>query len=210
MILLVVISSMDIGSWTSQGGSQVIRIALVFSISLLLTGCDSSQFSTASPSQDAQLSAIRQELDTVKAELAEIKEKQGEYDVDRLVKDFDRIAYLRPGDAGYSTIRYDLGVLTVELADVSSYANGSKVNLKFGNTLSSSVNGLKAKIEWGQTDENGSPDNSSAKSKDVTFNETLNAGAWTTVSVVLDGVPPAELGFVRVRDINHTGILLNK
>lgn len=183
------------------------RIVLALVCGSLLLGCNSN---TATQAQATQLVTIRQELDAVKAGLAEVKKKQAEHDIDNLLKDFDRIAYMRPGDSGYSTIRYDLGVLTIELADITPYANGSKVRLRFGNPLSSTVNGLKAKIEWGHADENGSPNNNSAKSKDVTFIESLPGGTWTTVTVVLDGVPPTDLGFVRVKDVTHTGIRLTR
>ena len=182
----------------------MLRVALVLAGCSLLASCNSSNSST----QSAELITIRLELDALKTELAAVKQKQAEHDLDNLLKGFDRVAYMRPGDSGYSTVRYDLGTLTVELADITPYANGSKVRLRFGNPLSSTVNGLKAKIEWGRTDENGSPNNDSAKSKDVTFTESLRPGAWTTVSVVLDGVPPKDLGFVRVKDVAHTGILL--
>lgn len=183
----------------------MLRIFLILASCSFLAGCG---YSTQQQSQSDELSTIRQELDALKAEMEAVKKNQAEHDLDNLIKDFDQVAYLRPGDSGYSTIRYDLGTLTVELADITPYANGSKVRLRFGNPLSSTVNGLKAKIEWGQTDENGSPNNVEAKSKDVTFTESLQSGAWTTVSVVLDGVPPTDLGFVRVRDVTHTGIRL--
>jgi hypothetical protein len=183
---------------------MVIRFALLIAVVGLLVGCNQSTSST----QAADFANLREEFDALKTQLDNVKKKQDEHDVENLVKDFDRIAYLRPGDSGYSTIRYDLGVLTVELADITPYANGSKVSLRFGNPLSSTVNGLKATLEWGKMDESGSPDNDSAKSKDVTFNEPLQAGAWTTASVVLDGVPPTDLGFVRVKAVTHTGIRL--
>ncbi len=139
--------------------------------------------------------------------VADLKKK---WDWDDFMKDWDKIAYLTPGAEGYSTVSFDLGVLTVQLADVKPYANGSKVVLKFGNTLSSSINGLKASIEWGKVDDRGSPDNSNAKSKEMTFNQTLQAGAWNKIPVVLEGIPPTELGFVRVLDVTHTGIRLFK
>jgi hypothetical protein len=136
---------------------------------------------------------IREELDEVKAELARLKTDQ---------------AYLRPGDAGYATIKYDLGTLTVELSDIKPYANGSKVRLRFGNLLASNVNGLKTTLEWGHVDENGYAIKESIKSKEFSFLETLSAGSWTTISVILDGVPPSDLGFVTIKKVSHTGISL--
>ena len=184
------------------------RVAIVVFSGSLVLGCHAPN--PSAQLQAEQLATMRQEIDAVKAELDELKSKQATLDLDNLIKDFDRIAYMRPGDSGYSTVRYDLGVLTVELADITPYANGSKVSLKFGNPLSSTVNGLQATLEWGRTDENGSPENNSAKSKSVTFTESLRPGAWTTVSVVLDGVPPTDLGFVRIKGVTHTGILLSR
>jgi len=156
------------------------------------------------------VTAIRQEIDALKIELTDLKKKQASAEWDNMMRDFERVAFLRPGDEGYSAVRFDLGVLTVSLVDITPYANGTKVQLQFGNPLSSTVNGLKTKLEYGHTDEKGVPDNANAKSKDVTFNEALRPGAWTTVSVVLDGVKPSDLGFVRVKEITHTGISLSR
>ena len=98
----------------------------------------------------------------------------------------------------------------MQLTDVQPYANGSKVALKFGNPLFSEVNGLKATVEWGQTDEKGNANNETAKSKDVVFSESLRPGAWSSASLVLEGLPPSQLGFVRLRNVTHTGIKLNR
>jgi hypothetical protein len=176
-------------------------------MAVIVAGCTNAQPSNTST---AQIIELREELRVVKEELAQLKKSQEQDDVNRIIKDFDKVAYLQAGDSGYSSVRYDLGVLTVQLADVEPYANGSRVVLRFGNPLFTAVNGLKAKIDWGHTNENGAPDNDSARSKDVTLNETLRPGAWTNARIVLEGVPPAQLGFVRLRDITHTGISLNR
>ena len=146
----------------------------------------------------------------LKEELASLKEKQEQAAFKLLLRDFEGVAYLRPGDSGYSTVRYDLGVLTAQLSNVEPYANGSRFTLKLGNPLYSAISGVKAKIEWGRTDENGSADNDSAKSKDITLSESLLPGAWTSTQIVLEGLPPTDLGFVRIRDVAHTGIKLNR
>ncbi|MCL6618580.1 MAG: DUF3251 domain-containing protein [Thermomonas hydrothermalis] len=176
-------------------------------IAAFSAGCTSTQ---SSASSDSQLIAMKEELRAVKDQLSKLQEKQQQDDLNNLVKDLDGIAYLQPGDSGYSVVRYDLGTLTIQIADIAPYANGSKVALKLGNPLYSTVEGLKAKIEWGRVDENGFPDNESVKSKEVTLNESLRPGAWTTVPIFLDGIPPTDLGFVRIRDVSHTGIRLNR
>lgn len=190
------------------------KIFLVLCSALLLSGCDSLKqivgAKDAIASQAKELVALQQEVASLKNELAKIKKEQTSLQVDKMLRDFRSVAYLQPGDAGYSVVPFDLGDLTVQLSDVKPYANGSKVTLKFGNPLSSSINGLKATVQWGRVDAKGSPDNENEKSKDFTFTETLRSGAWTSVPVVLDGVPPNELGFVRISAVSHTGISLNR
>jgi hypothetical protein len=171
----------------------------------LLSACDQI------PNSDA---ALKRRLDDTENKLAALQSTvaqfKGNKEWDDLVKDLDKMAYLTPGAEGYSTVRFDLGVLTIQLDDVKPYANGSKVTLRFGNVLSSAIDGLIATIEWGRVNEKGIADNSSAKSKEMTFNQTLQGGAWTETPVVLEGIPPAELGFVRVSKIRHTGIRLQQ
>ena len=178
-------------------------------IVLLLAGCDidtNAELEKKIESASAQISVLQSETASLKKELAEQKSKR---EFDNLIQTIEKVAYLTPGTDGYSPIKFDLGVLTVQLADVKPYANGSKITLRFGNTLSSSINGLKATIDWGKLTEKGGPANDSAKSKEVTFTESLRAGGWTPVSVVLEGIPATELGFVRVREVAHAGIQLS-
>lgn len=118
----------------------------------------------------------------------------------------ERIAFLKPGDSGYSLLRLDLGNITVKIADVMPYATGSKVSLQFGNLTSAKIDGLRAKLEWGTVDEKGVAQNDKAKSREVEFTESLAPGAWTQSELVLEGVPPTELGFVRLREVDHSGI----
>ena len=124
------------------------------------------------------------------------------------IKDWDKVAYLTPGSDGYAAVKMDLGYLTVNLANIAPYANGSKVSLTFGNLTSATIDGLKATIEWGSVDDKGLPKNEEAKSREIKLTESLFSGAWNKADVVLEGVPPTALGFVRVRDVTHQGIRL--
>ena len=155
----------------------------------------------------AELVKVQEELGSLREQVVELKRK---VNWTELTHDWDKIAYLTPGDEGYSTVGFVLGTLTVQLTDVKPYAHGSRITLRFGNTLSSSINGLKATIQWGRVKAEGGPDNESQKSKEMNFVQSIRAGAWTAVNVVLEGVPPAELGFVRVSKLSHTGIQLAK
>ena len=178
---------------------------------LLVSGCKEDQKIEA---MAKELKQSQEKILKLESELqsltSSINEDRAGYKWDNFIRNADQIAYLTPGSDGYSNVRFDLGVLTVNLADIKPYANGTKVSLEFGNVLSATVNGLKATIDWGKVDDKGSPINEQAKSKEVIFAESLQPGTWTKVSVSLDGVPANELGFIRVRGITHSGIRLSK
>jgi hypothetical protein len=152
-----------------------------------------------------ELAVIRTELDAAKEDLTEIK---SQVNVDKLMKSFDTIAYLTPGSDGYSVVKSDLGTLVVSIANIAPYANGSKVTLQFGNLYSGTIDGLKAVVEWGPVDEKGFPLNDLVKTRDVVFKESFSGGAWTKSQIILEGVVPQNLGFVRIKEIGHTSISL--
>ncbi|RYY03980.1 MAG: DUF3251 domain-containing protein [Gammaproteobacteria bacterium] len=156
---------------------------------------------------EASILRMQEQINALKASNESLERS---ININEFIYNMDKLAYLTPGQTGYSTIRFDLGVLTVSLEDIKPYANGSKITLNFGNTLSSSINGLKGTFEWGKVDEKGSPIDNLAKTKDITFSETLIGGSWTRVSVVLDGIPPTEFGFLRLKNFSHSGIKLAK
>jgi hypothetical protein len=172
--------------------------------SILTLGAAMAALTACSPQQstselESRIKTLEQEHRKLKAELIEHKAEQ-------FLESLDRLALLKPGDEGYSTVQFDLGTLTVQLADVSPYANGSKITLRFGNLTSARVNGMKGKLEWGQLNEKGYPDLGSAKSRDIELSESLGPGAWTSVPLVIEGTPPPALGFVRLGSLGHRGI----
>ena len=186
------------------------RSILVVLMSLFfLSACQDdkkiSELESKVAASEVKISKIQEQIDSLKTS-NEILEKS--ININEFIGNMDKLAYLTPGQTGYSTIKFDLGVLTVSLEDIKPYANGSKITLNFGNTLSSSINGLKGTFEWGKVDEKGSPINNLAKTKDITFSETFIGGSWTKVSIVLDGIPPTEFGFLRLKNFSHSGIKL--
>lgn len=172
------------------------RILCMVCLLCVLAGCTDQQ---RVAELEAQVTSLKVSLELL----------HRDRELEKMIQGLDEMAYLTPGAEGYSIIQTDLGRMTVQLDDVQSYANGSRVTLRFGNPLSASINGAKAVLEWGGVDEKGTPKNDSAHSREVTFSKKLLAGYWTTVPVVLEGVQPVELGFVRVKNLTHTGISLN-
>lgn len=164
---------------------------------LLVTGCD----------QGAKVAALENKVASLENELADLKQT---IEFNQIVNGLDKVAYLTPGSDGYNLVHSDLGVLTVSIDNIVPYANGSKITLQFGNLSAATIDGLKAKLEWGSVDKNGMADNKNAKSRDVSFKESLISGGWTSSDVVLEGVPPQELGFVRLKDVSHSGVRLRR
>lgn len=188
-------------------------IVLIFA-AILFIGCDSvTELFNAGETiakHDEQLAILEEELKNIKEDLSNLQDEYLKLLFDKWIRDLDKVALLRPGDSGYSLVRFDLGVLTVRLADVSHFANSAKILLKLGNPLACNITKLKASIEWGQVDEEGNPNNDTLKSKEINFSENIQSGSWTDVSVVLDDTPPEDLGFVRVREVSHGSISLSK
>lgn len=147
-------------------------------------------------------------LRDLETKIRELETKVNNLSWNQTLNDLGEIAFLTPGGDGYSIIKTNIGNLTVSLEDIKPYANGSRVTLTFGNTTSATINGIKAKIDWGSVGKTGAPNNDTAKSKEITLTKSLLPGRWTKVSLVLEGVPPAELGFVRLREVSHDGIRL--
>lgn len=192
-------------------GFNVKGILFFIALTLFISGCKEDPrigelAKELKQTQEKNLELERELKDLVAA----VGRDRESYKWDKFFSTTDKIAYLTPGSDGYAAVRFDLGVLTASLIDIKPYANGTKVTLEFGNTLSATVTGLKATLDWGKVDDKGTPMNEQAKTKEVSFNEPLLPGSWTKVSVVLDGVPATEFGFVRVKDIHHSGIRLLK
>ena len=181
---------------------RYIRWLTIFCLSMtLIIGCNKN---SDMEKIKKQMSALEDQINKLEKEVTDL----------RFLSDLrwklNEMAFLKPGDSGYSPLKFDLGVLTVSLDNISPYANGSKITLRFGNILGATISGLKATIEYGPVDENGLPQNDRSLSKEVAFQKTLRPMAWTTVEVVLERCPPSELGFVRLRDVYHTSISLYK
>jgi hypothetical protein len=178
--------------------------ATAVAVALGAAGCSGTAAETQNETV-VQIAALQQSISALQQRIEEL---ESDDQMEDLFEGLDGVAYLTPGADGYSVVRMDLGHLTVQLADVQPYANGSRVSLRIGNVTGATINGAKAKIEWGSVDDKGTPKNAEAKSREVEFSQPLQAGAWSNLPVVLEGIPPTELGFVRVRDISHKGIRL--
>jgi hypothetical protein len=183
----------------------LIRNAILASALITLPGCTDS---TEANDLQTRVEALETETKALRDLLNESKESIEDLEVDKWLRDSYEVAFLKPSDQGYSLIKTNLGALTVQLSDVRTYANGSRVTLKFGNLGAATIDGVKAKIEWGRVNEKGIIVRESEKSRQISFDKSLRSGAWTSTSIILDGIPPSQLGFVRISEVKHEGIRL--
>jgi predicted oxidoreductase len=175
---------------------------------LILNGCDqNSKIVDENSEISTKLTELETKIITLETELNDVKQK---IEFQQMLNGWDKEAYLTPGSEGYSLIKSDLGNLTVSIVNVLPYANGSKITLQFGNLTSATIDGLKTKLEWGPVDKDGLPMNEKTKSRDVVFNESLISGSWTNSDVVLEGIPPTDLGFVKLQNVTHRGVRLHR
>lgn len=170
-------------------------------VSVALAACGND----VSSSYSTRVAQLQGDVDSLKVLVAGLQQK---LEINEMFEDWDKVAYMTPGLDGYSVVQSDLGPMTVSLENVQPYANGSRVTLQFGNLSSATIDGAKAKIEWGKVDSKGLAINDTTNHREVTFTKQLRAGAWTQVPVVIERVPPTDLGFVRIRNVTHAGIRL--
>ena len=166
---------------------------------LLISGCGNKQ------NEKENLEKISQLEENVK----KLEERTITLETNKFFADIKKIAFLTPGTSGYSTIAFDLGTLTINMKDVQAFANSTKVTLEFGNPLGATIQGLKATVEWGTVDSKGYVDKEIG-SKEVTMGKDILSASWNNVTVTLDNIEPKNLGFIRVKNVTHTGIILRR
>jgi hypothetical protein len=72
--------------------------------------------------------------------------------------------------------------------------------------LSAGVNNVEAKVEWGQD-----PDESPAPySERRSLGRVLPQGSWSDVTLDLDGVPPPQLGYIRISEVTIGSVSLRE
>ncbi len=184
-----------------MGTSQSLSCLFIGIVSVLSVGCSEAGGSRAEMSTlQHEVAGLRRQLDSLGfvVTLGELRAHANE------------TVRLTPGSQDYSVLEGDLGQLTVSMKDVKGYANGARVVLQFGNVSSATMNGVEVYLEWGRVDSTGRALTESSRSRDVKLSKSLSAGSWTDVPVILEGVPPTELGFVQLSNLRHTGIRLRQ
>ena len=110
---------------------------------------------------------------------------------------------LTPEMDGYQVIRHDLGSTTLSLKEVKAHDKGSAITLEIGNLTSAHITGATMEIRY-QDPSVGSIERSS----EYDVQQTLEAGKATKVTVILEGVKPSQVTYIRVSDFQPKGIRL--
>jgi hypothetical protein len=142
---------------------------------------------------------IREQLATTDSELFALQRKVNSRDK----------AFFLPDDLSTKTISSNLGSFAVRVSDVRPYANGSRAKVEFGNLYLSNISRVSFTLEWGKRGPDGNMDTATTRDQKIDIAPELRAGSWTKADVVLDGITPAELGWVEVRDLWMGAIALN-
>lgn len=176
---------------------SVVRPALlVATLAVLLAACERSR------------------VETLEREVAQLKEafdkQQKEFDADReaveLLLDAGETVTLKPTDQTYDAIWHDLGAFAIALSEVTPTSSGSRVKLRLGNLASAPVNNIQAKVEWGQDPEESPAPYSERRS----LGRVLPPGVWSEVTLDLDGVPPPQLGYIRISELTIGSVSLRE
>jgi len=118
-------------------------------------------------------------------------------------------------DEGFQRVDTSLGTTLVVLDDVQPFADGSRIELHIGNMTNGNLAKVTLKVMWNSKEPVEPPETATAderaaydeafvkwlegeRSKDVELTQSLSRGAWTVVTTNVPGVPPDELGYVRI------------
>ena len=122
---------------------------------------------------DSRVDTLQQQIKQTNKDLGDLKKDvrtlQNQRNWDNVAKDSGKVAFLTPGDGGYSVLNTDFGTLTVTLVDIKPYAIGSRVVLRFGNPTAATLTDVSASVDWGSVDDKGLANNDSEKIERSSF-----------------------------------------
>jgi hypothetical protein len=117
-------------------------------------------------------------------------------------------AYLPTGSSGFEVLQLPIGNLACSIEDVREYANNSKLTLSIGNPSFAGIIGFEATLRYGPLND-GKIDSEKQKTQKLKILAPLEAGKWFHQEVILEGIKPAELGYLIITDVETSGIRLN-
>lgn len=180
---------------------------LVCSLLMVLTACIDKSASVNQTELNEQVRSMEERLSTVESGLVQV---QGDLRFEKLIRNVNKIAFLKVGESEFLPIETYLGTITFNVEDIQPFANGSKVILVIGNPLNASLGKASFHVDYGTLDGQGEILEGTEKSKQVTVPNDINRGSWNKVPVVLDGLEASKLGYIRIHDFEASQIILTK
>jgi hypothetical protein len=151
---------------------------------------------TSSSTRSGELKALENEVKSLKAAVAVANES-----IFQLQRRY-AFGEFTPSDSGYQRIDSGMFSFAVSVQDVTPFADGVRVKLNLGNVMYAGVSGITLHIQYGEAKPADSDASAawwgSLKNKSVELPNTLAAGNWNPVSVVLPGIDPKHLGYMSI------------
>jgi hypothetical protein len=144
-----------------------------------------------------ELKALESKVESLNSSLAQANENISQLQRQYVLGEFT------PSDNGYQQIDSGLFRFAVSVQDVAPFADGVKVKLNLGNVMYAGVSGVTLHMTYGEakpTDINASIATwwGGLKTKTVELPNTLAAGNWNPVFVVLPGIDPKHFGYLSI------------
>lgn len=147
-------------------------------------------------------SALAAEVELLKSEVSSLQTSVLQLEFAR-----NDSAYLDPSAPNkYSRADSNNGSFIISIDNIQPYVDGQKVTLDIGNLFDASYTGFSLTVVYGPrmpTDPAGMTDwNKSLKKLDQDFTQTLYAGTWNKIDVVLAPLKAEEFGYLNI--VIHT------
>lgn len=141
--------------------------------------------------QDREPEIQRYEYDALAARVEDLEKAQP------TPRDMD----LKLGDSGFTIVDSDYGALTIQLIAVKPEGAGSRATLRIGNPLNTTITDPNLFAAWGKVNAKGQAQGSEGY-KTFVLSGDIPAGSWVSKSIVIDGMKPADLGYVRALSVS--------
>lgn len=122
-----------------------------------------------------------------------------------------------PLESSFQVLRTDTGTLAVAIKNVEGFADASRLTIEFGNLTSATLSDVQLDFTYGPRMPKplnfGSGElgawTDSLKKHSLSLTKDLKPGNWNPIQVVLPGIKPSDLGYVRI-DIDNSAIMLGR
>jgi hypothetical protein len=171
---------------------------------------------------DPRIAALEKKVAEVQTANEELKNAKDAIELRVNMLEEDMINALRPRSAvfdpvhkEFQPIHTDLGVFLVSLRDISPYANGYKVRFNLGNPMQVNFVGVELELRWGPKRPSDfktikfSDWNAQFKTSKQSLTQTLRAGAWNPVEVIIAPATAEQIGQIEINGITTKTVSLS-